>query len=397
MHVKRYEAATLVEAIRQVKQELGPEALVLSQRTRRRRSSFGLFGRSVVEVTAAVDRDVHRQHTSGPTPDHPRADAPDRVAPDPSWKELSLRRALNEPLEAEIRELRDMVESLARALPDSAALRQDLADLRHAARDIAPEVTTRTHGVCTPIAELLAAGIAPRHAHAIASRALALEVAPENAARALRDRLEQRLVPERPPRADAPILFVGAPGVGKTTTLAKWATREARQESGRVSLATLDAHRLGGDAALRAYAKRLQVSCETIVEPDQLTRTRASQRSRALFVDAPGASAGDDRAIGELCRARDALGANASVRLVVAATTKDEDLARQLERFRPLEPAGLVVTKLDETRQLGNIVNLLLAAGAPPLSWLGTGPHVPEDLVLPEPGAFANQILGVNP
>ena len=60
MHVKRYEAATLVEAIRQIKQELGPEALVLSQRTVRQRSGFGLFGRSVVEVTAAVDRDVRR-------------------------------------------------------------------------------------------------------------------------------------------------------------------------------------------------------------------------------------------------------------------------------------------------------------------------------------------------
>jgi flagellar biosynthesis protein FlhF len=394
MHVKRYEAATLVEAIRQVKQELGPEALVLSQRTLRRRSGFGLLGRSVVEVTAAVDRDVRRQHATGTRHESLHDSEPARVAPDPSWKELSLRRALNEPLEAELRELRETVETLARALPDNAALREDLADLRRATREVTPHVRATTHGAETSIAALLGAGIAPRYAHAIAARALELESEPGDPTRALADRLERRLVPERAPRPDAPILFVGAPGVGKTTTLAKWATREAKDEAVRVSLATLDAHRLGGDAALRAYAKRLEVACETVVDPSQLEQTRRSQKSTRLFVDAPGASAGDDRAIGELCRAREALGPHASVRLVVAATTKDDDLAGQLERFRPLEPAGLVVTKLDETRELGNVVNLLLDAQAPPLSWLGTGPHVPEDLVLPEPGALAGQILG---
>ena len=99
MHVKRFEAATLVEAIRQVKEELGPEALVLSQKTLRRRGGFGLLGRSVVEVTAAIDRDVHRAQTQdAPAATAQAEPAPDRVAPDPSWKDLSLRRALDEVL-----------------------------------------------------------------------------------------------------------------------------------------------------------------------------------------------------------------------------------------------------------------------------------------------------------
>ncbi len=61
MHIKRYEAATMLEAVQQVKAELGPDALILSTRTTRKRGgAFGLFGRDVVEITAAVDRSVRR-------------------------------------------------------------------------------------------------------------------------------------------------------------------------------------------------------------------------------------------------------------------------------------------------------------------------------------------------
>ena len=56
MHIKRFEADTMLEAVRQVKEELGPEALVLSTRTLRGRTGpFGLFGRDRVEVTAAEE------------------------------------------------------------------------------------------------------------------------------------------------------------------------------------------------------------------------------------------------------------------------------------------------------------------------------------------------------
>ena len=81
MHIKRFAAPTLLEAIRQVKAEFGPEALILSQRTVRGQSGlFGLLGRSSVEVTAAIDRDVRRRS----------AGRAERVGPDPSWRDPAL-------------------------------------------------------------------------------------------------------------------------------------------------------------------------------------------------------------------------------------------------------------------------------------------------------------------
>ena len=87
--------------------ELGPDAIVLSQRSRpAARSWLGVRGQSVVEVTAAIDREVGHD----PTPGSPAASAVDspvgRTRGDESWRPLQLTRALIEPLEDEIRSLR---------------------------------------------------------------------------------------------------------------------------------------------------------------------------------------------------------------------------------------------------------------------------------------------------
>ena len=86
------------DALRKVREAFGADALVLSTRSVRRETGFlGRFARPLVEVPAAVDRDVRR--ASEP-------DAEPRVAPDASWRELQLTRALVEPLENEVRALR---------------------------------------------------------------------------------------------------------------------------------------------------------------------------------------------------------------------------------------------------------------------------------------------------
>jgi flagellar biosynthesis protein FlhF len=59
MHVKRFEAADMAEALRMVKLELGSNAIILSTRQiKKGGGAFGIFGRSFVEVTAAVDREA---------------------------------------------------------------------------------------------------------------------------------------------------------------------------------------------------------------------------------------------------------------------------------------------------------------------------------------------------
>src|SRR5690606_8665441 len=158
MHIKRYVAATLEEAVAQVKAELGPDALVLStRRVRRDGGLFGWLGRPMVELVAAVDRE--RRPDARPA-------AP--VEPHPSWQPLALTQALLDPLEAELRALRADLERQRAAQGIPPALAAELAELRQTVEALA----ARGERLRDPLARrLAAAGFAPRHARALAEAA----------------------------------------------------------------------------------------------------------------------------------------------------------------------------------------------------------------------------------
>ncbi len=388
MHIKRYEAATLEEALGRIKAELGPDALVLStRRVRRDGGLFGWLGKPIVEVVAALDRELRR-------PDAPpkRADAPHvpMREPHPSWRDLSMTRALLEPIEAELRALRRSFDGFQPASGD--AMRDEIAELRRRVERLG----TRSTGRKDPVADrLIALGFAAQSAKSLA--AAARERAHQEGAdpdAALVDLLTCRLDPRLlPPRDDAPepiTLLVGACGVGKTTTLAKLA---GRAESG-VGIVTTDVHRAGGAEPLRALAAAHAIPIAAATSADDALARIDALRTRRVLVDTSGAGRTDPVAHAELVRLRGVLGRRARVYLVVSATTKEEDLRAELRRFAPLAPDALIVAKCDDTEGLVSIGNLVLDERTPPLAWLGTGRRVPEDLVVPEPRALAVRLLG---
>ena len=406
MHVRRFEAASLAEALGQVREAFGPDALVLSTREVRRDGGWlGLFGRPVVEVTAAIDRDVRREAAAAaaaaarggppvPGPEGRDGRAPGRVGPDPSWSDLRLSRALIEPLESEVSALRRRVEELGGvgALP----LAAEVAELRRVAREL-----TRRRGGGKKSAwtrRYLAAGFAPDHAESLGSDAAARAKAGAGESEALvaslAARLDARLAPVR--EDDPPLaLYVGPTGAGKTTSLAKVAARECAGP-GALGLVTTDAHRLGADAALRAHAHNLELPFDVAVSEEALSRVVKRGAARRWLIDTAGRSP-SDAGLAELRALRAALGEAGQVQLVLSATTKESDLQRALAWYRPLAPDALVVTKLDESGDLGNVANLILDGDAPPLAWIGDGQRVPQDLVLPEPRELACRLLGVSP
>ena len=389
MHVKRYLAATLSEAIAQVKAELGPDALVLSTRQVRRDGGlFGWLGRPMVEVVAAVDRE-RRRREAGRCTNGTQDDAPAVVEPHPSWQPLALTQALLDPLEAELRALRCELE----ARRPERSLEGELVELRRAIEALrAPQPAAGTD----PLTErLLAAGLALRHARALVEAAGGAEPNDPRAAlpAVLRERLDARLAL---PRDDDPApvsLLVGAPGVGKTTTVVKLAARAGGR--GQVALLTTDVHRAGGCEALRAFAASHGIAFATAASPEELVKRIERLGGRRILVDTDGCSRSDTAGLALLQRARAALGERARVHLVVSATTQEEDLRDELRRFEPLAPDALIATHTDDTERLAPLGNLLLDERTPPLAWLGVGRRVPDDLALPEPGALAERLLGV--
>ena len=369
-------------ALASVRETLGPDALILSSRTiERGRGAFGLLARRVVEVQAARPRAEGAEQTRSPGVD-PR---PETAA----WDAGAEPGALRETIEALRRELA----LLRRRETFEEEVRSELRGLRAA---VGQRVDSRPEAAFDrAVGALVRAGLDWVHAQ---SRALEWQARggdgkPTSLERVLATRLEAKLVPPRPDPA-APIrVLVGAPGAGKTTTLAKLAGRSDEGER-EVAFVSLDPFRIGAREQLRAYAGLLDSPYSELTAPAGLAEVVRRHPGHAIFVDTAGRSPADAARLAPLGDLRATLGRATSIELVIDATARGDVARAQLSRFAPLEPDRLILTRLDECDGFAPLVNLLLDEACPPLCWLGTGQLVPEDLEIAEPALFARDVMG---
>lgn len=171
------------------------------------------------------------------------------------------------------------------------------------------------------------------------------------------------------PRADGrlrALAFVGPTGVGKTTTLAKLASRLVRAGR-RVALASTDAQRLGAFEQLAAYGRLLQCPVHEIRDGAELARVAAeSAHVDALLIDTSGRSPSDARALSELAASLELARVRTPLEtyLVLAASASRDALERTTREFAVALPTASILTKLDETRTPAPALELGCATGS---------------------------------
>lgn len=178
------------------------------------------------------------------------------------------------------------------------------------------------------------------------------------------------------------IYFIGPTGVGKTTTIAKIASRFSVVEKKKIVLLTADTYRIAAAEQLRTYANILEVPFRIIYTPQEI-RTAIEDYAAYdyIFVDTSGHSQKNtDQRDDTLALLHAADGqAEKEVYLVVSATTKYRDLLNIADTYQKLTDFRLVFTKLDETQCQGNLFNLRLHTDAP-MSYVTCGQNVPDDI-----------------
>jgi flagellar biosynthesis protein FlhF len=322
MQIRRFEAANMQEALKQVKEALGPEALILSTRSIRDPRQPR---RSLLEIVAAMDQEP----------------LPEKRPPAGSGRRLSRHPG-----------------------PFQAGPVWDNGRIQEA---------------------LLASGLAPdwvapllRELQAQAARA------PQGPANRVQDHLFQKFsegVAVIQPGAQGKRAFalVGPTGVGKTTTIAKLAAHFSLKEAKKVTLITVDTYRIGAVEQLRTYGRLLGLPLRVARQPEELRPwVEDLEEDELVLIDTAGSSPQNREMLQEL---RDFLTVSPVIgsHLVVSATTKESDLGRIIDRFGCLPLESYVCTKLDETEALIPLFNQLVPQGRP-LSYLTSGQRVPEDL-----------------
>lgn len=191
------------------------------------------------------------------------------------------------------------------------------------------------------------------------------------------------------------IAVVGPAGMGKTTTLAKLAARYVlKYGAHNLALVSMDSFRIGAQEQLKTLGRILNVPV-TYVDPGQSLAAALEPllRKRVVLIDTAGLQASDPALRMQL----DTLagrGIAAKNYLVLATTSQKQVLTAAYHSYKRCGLAGCILTKLDESASLGDVLSLAISFRLP-VAYLTDGPRIPDDLHLPRGHQLVTRAVNV--
>jgi len=368
MKMKRYFAPDMRQAIRKVREDQGPDAVILSNR----RVEGG------VEIIAAVDYDqalvnralgvgeaaVSRQEPSS-SPFDSAQTAAEQVSASTALQTDEKPRKASAQMEKIEREIRTLKEIL-----QSPLLQFGWGEMRRV-QPLRANLLKR----------LTALGLEPGLAREIADQALVGGRAGDGWVEALKLLAGMVPVAEDDLLAEGGVVaLVGPTGVGKTTTVAKLAARFALRHGRRhVALVTTDSYRIGAHEQLRTYGRILGIPVQTAGDRDELQAVLNHARDRKLvLIDTAGVSQRDLNLMERLSTLD--LGDKRIRNYLVLSATGQTVLQREVIRsFRKAGLHNCILTKIDEAGSLGGVLSVLVEYQLP-AAFVSNGQQVPDDL-----------------
>ncbi len=194
------------------------------------------------------------------------------------------------------------------------------------------------------------------------------------------------------------VFFIGPTGVGKTTTIAKLASKFSVELDKKVALITADTYRIAATDQLAKYAEIIKSPLRIIYSPEELLETVESFADYDLvLIDTAGFSHKNESQRQDTKALIDIIPENLrkSVYLVLSSTTKYRDLKDICEMYKSISDYSLIFTKLDETEVYGNLYNIKQYTGAE-ISYITNGQNVPGDMLEFNPQDIVKTLLRTN-
>jgi len=359
MNRKVFKADNIQQAIANIKEELGSEAMILNTR-KIAKKPFDPYTKTMFEVEAALPKDEKTEQ-----------------------KDLYSIESIKE----DIADIKDLI---------------SIAGFGGGMHNMACN-HFESVGI---LASLLRAGVSERHAGAIIKKASGvMDEANDQGPKiqslkkmVMRQCIKQITTKDffnRDNRSGVPHVaaFVGPTGVGKTTTIAKLSALLRFQRKMKVGLISIDNYRVGAFEQLKAYASIMGLLCVPAFSSQDLSCALDRMKSMDMvLIDTAGHSHFDKPRIDEILQLIKT-DFRISTHLVLSVTSESTIMRDAASAFSVFKPDTVAFTKIDETKRCGKILDRISDMKLP-VSLIANGQRVPEDLIIPDKRQLLNIILG---
>ena len=410
MIIKKFNAQTEKEAILMAKEELGPDAIVMNVKTIKPRGIFSIFKKSKVELTAAIDDNIVEKKVDFSKLANKETKSSDFVKGFAKSNDYS--EEAQNAIEEKINNIARLLEQQMTSAKEDVASKTVNTMSTQLLKDLEAEdkAETETTGVIKTIdnkvvelikAQLVDNEVLEKYADSIiqdfASESGNVPI--DNILSKVYQKIVLKLGEIKPLTGGGNkpkiVFFVGNTGVGKTTTMAKLASKFMLDEKKSIAMVSVDTYRIAAIEQIKTYANILNAPMEVVYTPDEMKNAVEKHKNcDFIFVDTAGRSHRNDEQKKELEEIIASVeNYEREVYLVVSATVKYSDLKSISKTYDDMFPYKLIFTKLDETRGWGNILNLKLDTGKD-LSYVTWGQNVPDDIGAVNPQIIAKKLLG---
>lgn len=362
MRVKKFVVKNMNEAMARIRNELGKDAIIVSQRKIRKEGIKGYFTPKLIEVTAALDR--YNKNNEGQSMDSIKALIYNKQE---EQKKALIAKEQFTKKEKSIENTEDSNSSIIKEVIEMKKMIKELQN-NNAIED-------REDNVIDSFIDNL--DISMESKKRIIEEILKIDT--DNEVEEKFKMVLGKIVPEFEDKEKKIEILIGPTGVGKTTTIAKLAGRKALLEKKKVGLITIDTYRIGAVEQLKTYSEIMNIPFKVVYSIKEMDEALEELKDcDSIFIDTTGRSAKNTMQISEL-RAYINKIPNKLIHLVISSTIKNKDIKVILQGYGVIDFDSIIVTKLDETSNYEILIDVLID-GNKPISYMTLGQSVPDDI-----------------
>ncbi len=400
MIIKKFQANNETEAIILAKEELGKDAIVMNIKTISPKGIYKMFRKPLVEVTAAVDDNItyksdRSKSVANPLPVQRKPILPDIIYEEPDLDLVAKSElAVSNPSAIEVK-LNNLQSLIEKQMVEKEKENKEKTDAK------AAESNKNLACIQLIYNQLISNEVDEKFANQIITEvesSLKKDASMDNILASIYQKIVLKLGQPRTIELNGKtpkfVFFIGPTGVGKTTTIAKIASKFRVNDKLKVAFLTADTYRIAAVEQLRTYANILGIPLTVIYSEDEMRNAKEEYSEFDLvFVDTAGRSHRNKEQRDDIESLINTIPVEErDIFLVLSATTKYKDLVKITEAYSEILNYSLIFTKLDETSSIGNLFNIRMLTEAP-LSYSTFGQNVPDDISRVDAQSIAKQLL----